>query len=334
MTRPVVFDGGILAAGPWTGVARAFLNGLRAFAKISNRPSVLLLPEGATDPGIDGVTVRDGVSGWLARARRMPRMLAELDAAVLHSPVAALPPRAPCPMVASVHDLPWMARPRVPNDDAGGWRHRLALRHAARRGSALLCVSDTCRDDLRGYLGASTHAAVHIAPNGVEAPDAPAEPGDGPLLVIAADRPRKNLDRVRAAHELAASREPRVPPLRLIGPPHEYVSEAEKLTALRDATALLHVSLFEGFGLPIVEAFAHGVPVVCSDRGALGWVAGDAALITDPCSVEAIADAIVRIATDDALRASLRERGLARATDFTPEHTARCWQRVHEEVVR
>jgi len=84
------------------------------------------------------------------------------------------------------------------------------------------------------------------------------------------------------------------------------------------ATALICPSLVEGFGLPVLEAMACGTPVVCARAGALPEVAGDAALYFDPMSVAETADALGRIAADEALRRTLRAQGLSRARDFDP----------------
>jgi glycosyltransferase involved in cell wall biosynthesis len=86
-------------------------------------------------------------------------------------------------------------------------------------------------------------------------------------------------------------------------------------------------SLYEGFGLPPLEAMACGTPVVTSRISSLPEVVGDAALLVDPTRVEEIADAIARVLADPALAADLRRRGLARAARFSWEHAARA---VHE----
>ena len=97
--------------------------------------------------------------------------------------------------------------------------------------------------------------------------------------------------------------------------------ELEGLWAL--AQAFVFPSLYEGFGLPVLEAMARGVPVACSNASSLPEVAGDAALLFDPHDESAIAEALRRLLRDPALRESLRTRGLARVAEFTWQRTAR-----------
>ena len=102
-----------------------------------------------------------------------------------------------------------------------------------------------------------------------------------------------------------------------------YVSEEEKVALFGGAEALVYPSLYEGFGLPVIEAMACGTPVLTSNVSALPETAGDAALLVDPHSVEGIAAGIERLLTDSALRERLRSAGLARARIFSWEETAR-----------
>ena len=93
-------------------------------------------------------------------------------------------------------------------------------------------------------------------------------------------------------------------------------------------------SLFEGFGFPVLEAFTAGLPVTCSSTTSLPELAGDAAVLFDPTDVEAMAAAIERIWTDDALRADLVVRGHARAATYTWDHLARSCRALYRAAAR
>jgi glycosyltransferase involved in cell wall biosynthesis len=109
------------------------------------------------------------------------------------------------------------------------------------------------------------------------------------------------------------------------------VQEARLPSLYRSAEALVFVSLYEGFGLPVLEAMACGTPVVSANATALPEVAGDAALLVDPTSVEQIAQAMDRIISDTALRRRLRERGLGQAARFSWKYTAaKVWKLLSE----
>jgi glycosyltransferase involved in cell wall biosynthesis len=163
------------------------------------------------------------------------------------------------------------------------------------------------------------------------------------LLTLSAKRPHKNLlALVGAFARIPAERRP---VLVLPGYPTWHEAElrarAAELGVLADvrlegwlgeeeveglwglADAFVYPSLYEGFGLPVLEAMARGVPVACSDTSSLPEVAGDAALLFDPRSEPAIAQAIERLLGDFSLARDLRERGLARAREFSWERTAR-----------
>ncbi|SCC46579.1 Glycosyltransferase involved in cell wall bisynthesis [Chitinophaga costaii] len=109
--------------------------------------------------------------------------------------------------------------------------------------------------------------------------------------------------------------------------------KGEELPLLyQGATALLYVSLFEGFGIPILEALWSGTPVITSQGSCFAETAGNAALYVDPLSVEAIAGAIRTITTDEALAADLREKGFIHARHFTPEKCAAAVMEVYRSL--
>lgn len=110
-----------------------------------------------------------------------------------------------------------------------------------------------------------------------------------------------------------------------------YVSQSVLENLYQRARIFVFPSLDEGFGMPVLEAMAHGVPVVTSARSALPEVAGDAALLADPCEVDAIADALLRVAHDVDLREDLIRRGLDRARQFSWDAAVeRTWNIYHE----
>ncbi len=177
------------------------------------------------------------------------------------------------------------------------------------------------------------------------------------LLYVGTLQPRKNLARVIDAFARIAA-DPALADYRLVlagkqGWLHEdlsmqvqrlglagrvlfpgYVPEADLPALLRGARAFVFPSLYEGFGIPVLEAGAYGVPVITSTTSSLPEVAGDAALLVDPHDVDAIAAAMYRRVTDDALAAELAQRGRANVRRFSWEKCARETLAVLESVAR
>lgn len=331
----VVFDGACLGDGPITGVGRAFLNALGAYAELESR-CVLLLPRGAPRPPLAKVEVAEAPRGALRRQLVLPRLLRELRARVLHSSVAAVPLRAGCPTIATVHDLPWL-HPEL-RERTTLWR-RSVTRRALRKAAAIVAPSAFTARDVAVLLR-SDAPPVHVIAHGTELGALPrsgaAALRRGPLLVLGDDRPRKNRDRVRQAHAIARQRCPRLPELRFVGPPDDYIDEATKLQLLGSCRAVVQCSLFEGFGMPVLEALANGAPVLCSDIAPFREITrdGDNALLVDPKSVEAIAAGMVRIHEDEPLREQLARSGWHRASHFRRIGVAEQWQRLHTELAQ
>ena len=173
------------------------------------------------------------------------------------------------------------------------------------------------------------------------------------LLFLGTLEPRKNLARLLDAIELGAggiglvvlagahawpdgSLQRRLRALqgagrvRVLG----YVPDALRPVLLNGARALVYPSLYEGFGLPVLEAMACGTPVLTSNASSLPEVAGNAAFLVDPHDVEGLATALRRVWGDAKLRADLRERGFRRAALFSWEQTARLTLDVYERLAR
>jgi glycosyltransferase involved in cell wall biosynthesis len=334
VTEVIAFDGSILAAGPITGVAGSFLTTLTHYAQMTPYECILLTPKDGTDIAVPGVANFPCLTpGRWRRLRALGKGCHATRAALLHSPVTAIPRRNPCPTIATVHDLPWLY-PELRGEPGSRLLRRLAVHLAARTAAAIIVPSQSTLTDLRRFARV-TDENVHVIHHGVVNPHepAPAEQLTGPFLVLGDDRPRKNLSRIRRAHAKAVEQDATIPGLRFVGPGHGYVEESEKVAILRRARALMHVSLLEGFGLPVLEAFAHGVPVICSDTTSLPEVARDAALQVDPTDEDSVAAAIVRVHRDAELRGQLRRRGLQRAAELTPDVSAGKWLALHRSLL-
>lgn len=254
---------------------------------------------------------------------------------VVHATSLAVPPPGSAPLAVTVHDLVWR---RVPETfPPRGWRwHEAALGRAIARAQALVAPSRQTADDLIA-AGASARR-VEVVEEGSDHLPPPDEAGARALLArlgvtgdflltVSTLEPRKNLPRLMAAYQAARPRLPEPWPLLVVGPagwgdalrpvPGVVMAgpvEGAVLAGLySQARVVASVPLVEGFGLPAVEAMACGAPVVASPVPSTG----EAAYTVDPLDQSAIAEALVRVAGDEALRVDLVAAGRARAAQLT-----------------
>jgi glycosyltransferase involved in cell wall biosynthesis len=316
-------------------------------------------------PGLEGIPARKVRAGykpwrmavWLGQLASLgfDRLLP--DAGLYHATEHLLMPLRHVPTVLTVHDLIYRLFP-AHHKRLNYWYLNAAMPLFCRRASAILAVSQATKNDLVRLYGLDPGkisvvyeaAAAHFAP-------APAERiaqvrsryqlPDDYMLCVGTIEPRKNLVRLlEASHRLRQAGEDvrlvvvgskgwlyegffqRLEELGLAGAVAlpGYVPDADLPAVYSGARLAVMPSLYEGFGLPVLEAMACGAPVVSSNASSLPEVGGDAARYFDPSDVAAMADQILSVWRDPALRQAMRQQGLARAAQFS-------WARAAQETL-
>ena len=283
--------------------------------------------------------------------------LLPVRADVYHAPDFIPPFLRRLPAVVTVHDLAFLRMPELLTSDS---RHyygqiHLAVRHADR----IIAVSNRTRRDLVELVGAPA-GRIDVVYEAADPRYGLVDEGTVArsrsrfglqrdyLLFVGTREPRKNLARLLEAYAWLVARRSDAPELVVAGRTGWLADDlearaetlgladqirwlggvdAEALPGLyAGAVAFVFPSLYEGFGLPVLEAMACGTPVVASTGGALPEIAADAALLVDPLDVEALASTMARVVAEPALRDELRERGRARARRFS-------WQAAAEQTL-
>jgi glycosyltransferase involved in cell wall biosynthesis len=253
---------------------------------------------------------------------------------VLHCPGHRGPLRSRVPVVVTVHDLGVFRHPEAFNRWTRSYSRAL-LPRLARAAARVIAVSEFTKAEAVELLGVEPDR-VRVIPHGVAPPFEPVGPAAGGdyALAVGTVEPRKNLVRAQLAAQRAGVE------LRVVGP-HGwgdvgvdtvgFVDDDELARLYRGAQCLVYPSLYEGFGLPVLEAMACGTPVVTSATGATAELAGRAGVLVDPLDVESIAGGI-RAALER--RDELRSAGLERAKPFTWEAAADATIEVYREANR
>lgn len=319
---------------------------LFAFAK--NRMQIVPVPEAFRPP----------VKNILWHQRALPQLVRDLDLDVLHVPSyrRMLWPH-PCPLVATIHDL---APFRVPKKYSASrmFYGRVVARQLAQRQDAIIAISENTARDVQQFFDVAPEN-LHVIHNGLEhdrffpgsREQAQAEMAERHqlhkpffLYVARLEHPGKNHVRLISAFNqfkaktgsdwqlvfggsdwhgadaihAAAQQSPFASEIRFLG----FVPDEDLPNLYRAADAFVYPSLYEGFGMPPIEAMACGCPVICSTNGSLGEVVGDAAAIVDPQNIDSMANQLSLLAGDTHLRERLRQAGLVRAKQFDWNRTA------------
>lgn len=348
----------VLAGPARTGVYQYIWQLVAAFAELRHDHQFMLYTD-APPPEIPGLTANFSVS---VLGRSVPGMWQQITLPlalrrdrvdVFHGPTFTLPLYCPCPSVVTIHDLAFL---KVPETVPSSVRRRLAtmVPSAIRRARAVVTVSQSVADEVEQNYGPFGERLVST-PLGVSGAFAPIEgaaervraelgvQGDF-ILAVGTQEPRKNHVSAVAAFGAARRRHRFRHKLVLAGPrgpaseairsaiAHQgLVEDVVELGFVADrhlpglyqaASCLFFPSLYEGFGLPVLEAMACGTPVVGADIAAVREVAGDAAMLANPLDTEALADALGVVLTNAHQQEELRKRGLIRSAAFSWRKTA------------
>ncbi|MDQ2856740.1 MAG: glycosyltransferase family 4 protein [Acidobacteriota bacterium] len=303
------------------------------------------------------------------------RIPVTLSAALRRNPVDVLhvqftsPPRAPCPVVVSIHDLSFEHLPET-FKRRSRMQLRLTVRRSARKAARILTLSESVRNDIIQTYAIAPElvttiplaAAEHFTPVTNEKElqrvrHTYAITGDY-ILSVGSIQPRKNLKRLVGAYSRLHAERPgvKLPTLVLVGKKAwlygetlraieqsgvgdkiiltDYVSETDLPALYSGAVCFVYPSYFEGFGLPPLEAMKCGTAVIVGNRTSLPEVVGDAALLVDPFDEGEIAASLGRLIDNPDLRQQLSVKGLQRAGKFSWQETARRTLGVYEQVAK
>ena len=298
----------------------------------------------------------------------IPRTLSRARVDLFHAPHYVVSPLTTQPYVVTIHDCIHLRFPQyLPNRGAVHYA-RVMMTMAARRSRRILTVSQASKDDILHYLGVPA-GKVEVIYNALDERLAivptPEEVDrvrqrfllTSPFILYAGNiKPHKNLDRLIEAFSIMrrsgiehvklliiGDEISKYPNLRRLVHRHQlhqyvrflgFVPDATLAVLYRLAAVFVFPSLYEGFGLPPLEAMACGTPVVTSNVSSLPEVVGDAALLIDPMDSAAIAQAMARVLNQPGLRAELVQRGFERVRQFSWERSVARVRQVYAELAR
>jgi alpha-1,3-rhamnosyl/mannosyltransferase len=334
----------------------------RVYAKTADRADLPELPAHFE-------IVHDDSPGYsIAELTRLPWKLWSDRLDLFHATHYVLPPLWKIRAVVTIHDIIHLLYPQFLPNRAALLYARYMIRRALTRADRIVTVSHNTRSDLVNYFRVPS-SRIEVIYNGVSRrfrPDIPAEEKRrvaaalgirGPyMLFLGGEKPHKNVQNVIRAFA-KARRDASLPHVLVLAGP--MPANAARMTALISALelgdaairpgvveeedlpglyggadAFLYPTLYEGFGLPVIEAMASGTPVLTSSTSALQEIAGGYACLVNPMDVDAIAEGISQLATDEKARARFAELGLRRAADFSWDRAASRTLEVYSAAMR
>ncbi len=296
----------------------------------------------------------------------LPNELARVEADAYHSPMFTLPAVTACPTVVTIHDVVFETHPEWVGDKLCSYLSKWS-RFAAQTATRIVTVSEFSKQEIVRVYGVDPNR-VDVTLEAADRRFFPIEERDHVervaakhglpeqcLLYVGSMETKKNIENLLVAFKRAVDQAGLPHKLALVG---GRGGQALDLDALLDrhgcrelvvrpgyvpdgdlpfiynaAEAFIYPSLYEGFGLPPLEAMACGVPVISSNATSLPEVVGDAGVLVDPEDTDSMAEAIAGVLTDEGQRSDLRQKGLTRAAEFSWEQTARQTLDVYRQAV-
>jgi glycosyltransferase involved in cell wall biosynthesis len=273
---------------------------------------------------------------------------------VAHSMHPLIMPARRAARVITIHDLNFMTHPERTRAEIRRDYPGLARAHA-HRADAIIAVSRFTAGEIERRLEIPGERIAVCPPGGPSWAPRPRPPAEGYVLFMGTLEPRKNVGGLLDAYEQLAARRRDLPQLLLAGRATEaacpwldriarapldrlvrhvgYIEPARRQSLYEGARCLVQPSFEEGFGIPVLEAMTLGVPVIVTDRGALPEVANGAGQVVPAEDADALAAAIARLLDDTAFAAQCIERGLARASEFRWDRTARLVYETYQRAI-
>lgn len=356
-----------------TGIGRYTIELIRALHNLPDKPDITLFASGGIEPLADlnlphiSLTASKLLPGLMTIGQMMIRDAVRRHPVDIIHDLSGVTPMffgwQRTKRVVTIHDvIPWRYPHTSTRLDRLIYRHYLP--HVLPRIDAVATVSECSQSDITHFFRVSPEK-VHTTPEGVARYFVPANAdtvervkqlyqiNQPYLLCVGALQPRKNLPMVLEAFARIQAEIPHQ--LVIVGSrnhPTSLISETIERLKLHDrvlftgympdedlpalytgAHAFVFPSLYEGFGLPVLEAMACGTPVITSNTSSLPEVAGDAALLVSPDNCDELVHALRRLITDTDLHSGLRKRGMAHVANFTWERTARETLRIYHQVL-
>jgi glycosyltransferase involved in cell wall biosynthesis len=295
-----------------------------------------------------------------------PQLVKKSGVNLLHSLHYTRPMKLPCASVVTFHDMTFFLYPEL-HTRAKRLFFPLAIRASARRADALIAVSESTRQDVIRVLGISPEKIITIQ-SGVDPAFRPindtvakgkiAEKYDLPerfILYVGLIEPRKNLPMLISAFKrfIDSGKDYKLVLVGSYGWMYEkllkqinnldlegmiyftgYVSQEDLPLVYNLSSLFVYPTIYEGFGLPVLEAMACGVPVITTDVSSLPEIVGEAGMLVPVNDVEALYGAMIAVLGDEDVRRKMINKGMQRAAKFTWEQTAKLTFQVYQQVMR